>query len=270
VQEWGTRAANFQRILSRAYPNGRTPPELQSAVETLWTLASRAAQLEGELASQSRKLDATERRGRALRAELGRKVEDLATDESRALREASSWRERAKGVEDELRIHQDELDDKKREAAAAEKSAGGDVEKLRGAFEAVGAARARIESSQRQIESHLSQALRTEGRSTELRKQIDDLRSQLQRYSDALENDLTAGRDRIARKVKEALGFEKDFADASALLVKHLRGRPECRDMVEEILAADAESRGLHERRSNPRSSERVAHAGIDRQNSAG
>jgi serine/threonine-protein kinase len=270
VQEWGTRAANFQRILSRAYPNGRTPPELKSAVESLWTLASRAAQLEGELASQSRKLDSTERRGRALRAELGRKVEDLATDESRALREASSWRDRAKGVENDLRAHQDELDARKRDAASVEQSAKGDVEKLRGAFEAVGAARARIESSQRQIESHLSHALRTEGRATELRKQIDDLRSQLQRYSDALENDLTTGRDRIARKVKEALGFEKEFADASALLVKHLRGRPECRDMVEEILAADAESRGLHERRSHPRSSDRVSHADVGHQNSAG
>src|SRR5690348_15192761 len=28
VQEWGTRAANFQRTLARAYPNGRVPPEL--------------------------------------------------------------------------------------------------------------------------------------------------------------------------------------------------------------------------------------------------
>src|SRR5262245_19838018 len=108
VQEWGTRAANFQRTLARAYPNGRVPPELQSAIDTLWDTASRASRLEGELASQSRKLDATERRGRALRAELGRKVEELATEESRALRESSDWRERARVVEQELRgLHQD-------------------------------------------------------------------------------------------------------------------------------------------------------------------
>jgi serine/threonine-protein kinase len=258
VQEWGTRAANFQRILARAYPNGRPPPELQTAVDTLWQLASQAARLEGELASQSRKLEATERRGRALRAELGRKVEDLATDESRTLREASDWRERAKSIDNDLRVAHDRLDEAKRKAREAEAKGSSDTAALREVFEEVGAARAHIEAGQSFQESHLANATRTEARASELRKQIDDLRSQLQRYSDALENDLSTGRDRIAVKVKEALGFEKGFGDASELLVKNLRDRPECRDLIEEIVKADADSRGLHERRTHPRSSDRV------------
>src|ERR1019366_10382022 len=40
--------------------------------------------------SHTRKLEALERRGRALRAEIGRKVEELAHEESRALRELAS------------------------------------------------------------------------------------------------------------------------------------------------------------------------------------
>lgn len=258
VQEWGTRASNLQRILSRAYPNGRPPEDLQEAVGSLWQLASQAARLEGELASQSRKLEATERRGRALRAELGRKVEDLATDESRALREASDWRERAKSIDNDLRIAHDRLDEAKRKAREAEAAAGNDLATLRGVFEEVGAARATIEAGQGHQESHLANAARVEARAGELRKQIDDLRSQLQRYSDALENDLSTGRDRIAVKVKEALGLEKGFGDASELLIKSLRDRPECRDLIEELVAADADNRGLHERRSHPRQSERV------------
>jgi serine/threonine-protein kinase len=238
VQEWGTRAANFQRTLARAYPNGRVPPELQTAMDGLWEMASRASRLEGELASQSRKLDATERRGRALRAELGRKVEELATEESRALREATEWRERVRNVDQELRTAQQEREVTDKRAREAE-TRGGEVRALRQVFEAAGAARATVEAYQAQIERHVSHASRHEARAVELRKQIDDLRSQLQRYSDALENDLITGRDRIAAKVKEAIGYEQRFGEASATLVRHLRERPECRDMIEELVASD-------------------------------
>ncbi len=238
VQEWGTRAANFQRTLARAYPNGRVPPELQTAIDSVWEMASRASRLEGELASQSRKLDATERRGRALRAELGRKVEELATEESRALREAGDWRERVRAIEQEVRAAQQEREASERRAREAE-SHGGEIRGLRQVFEAAGAARARHDATQKHMESDVAHATRHEAHATALRKQIDELRSQLQRYSDALENDLITGRDRIAAKVKEALGYEQRFGDASATLVRHLRERPECRDMIEGLIKND-------------------------------
>jgi serine/threonine-protein kinase len=238
VQEWGTRAANYQRILSRAYPNGRVPTELQNAADTLWELASRAARLEGELASQTRKLEATERRGRALRAELGRKVEELATEESRALREASDWRERAQAAEALVQTAQQELEGAERRARDAEQR-GGEARAVRPVFEAAGAAQARVEGRKQQYELLVGYATRHEGRAADHRKQIDELRSQLQRYSDALENDLIAGRYRIASRVKEALGYEQRFWEASALLLQHLRDKPECRDLIEELIAVD-------------------------------
>jgi serine/threonine-protein kinase len=252
VQEWGTRAANFQRTLARAYPNGRVPPELQGAIDTLWETASRASRLEGELASQSRKLDATERRGRALRAELGRKVEELATEESRALREAGDWRDRVRSVEVELRAANQEREATDKRAREAE-TRSGDARALRPVFEAHGAARAKVEACQRQIEGQVAHATRHEARAGELRKQIDELRSQLQRYSDALENDLITGRDRIAAKVKEALGYEQRFGEASSTLVKQLREKPECRDLIEELVQSDRHKR--NEARMGPRMS---------------
>jgi eukaryotic-like serine/threonine-protein kinase len=249
VQEWGTRAANFQRTLARAYPNGRVPTELQAAMDSVWEMASRASRLEGELASQSRKLDATERRGRALRAELGRKVEELATEESRALREAADWRERVRGVEQEVRTAQQEREQHERRAKEAE-SKGGDIRALRQIFEGSGAARAKLEASQRHVESNVAHAMRHEAHAAALRKQIDELRSQLQRYSDALENDLITGRDRIAAKVKEALGYEQRFGEASQTLIRHLRERPECRDLIEELVSKDRTTQLPVERRS--------------------
>ena len=87
VVEWSKRAANFLRATARAYPNGKAPDDVRQAAERMWDLAARASRLEGELASHQRKLEAIEKRGRALRAEIGRKVEELAGEESRAMRE---------------------------------------------------------------------------------------------------------------------------------------------------------------------------------------
>jgi predicted nucleic acid-binding Zn-ribbon protein len=238
VQEWGTRAANYQRAIARGYPNGKPPQEIQDATDTMWDLALRAARLEGELASHSQKLDATEKRGRALRAEMGRKVEELAAEESRALREASDWRDRSKKVEGAIAESKIEFDEANKRANAKD-VATLELAKLRQVFEALGAARARAEAQQKHQEFQLSHAAEREKLATDLRKQIEELRKQLQRYSDALENDLAAGRDRIATRVKEALTFEKRFDEASTLLLSHLRDKPECRDLIEELVSGE-------------------------------
>src|SRR6201997_4582628 len=102
VIEWASRAALFSRMVSRAYPGSNSPADVQAAVAQAWDLASRASRLEGEVASHTRKLEALERRGRALRAEIGRKVEELAHEESRALREAGADGEDVEKVRVEL------------------------------------------------------------------------------------------------------------------------------------------------------------------------
>ncbi|HEX2675244.1 MAG TPA: protein kinase [Polyangiales bacterium] len=251
VQEWGTRAANYQRALARGYPNGKPPDDIQQAAEVLWDLASRAARLEGELASHSQKLDATEKRGRALRAEMGRKVEELAAEESRALREATDWRESARKIEGTIGEAKREYEEAAKRANGPEGSST-DVAKLRQVFEAVGAARARIEGATKQHEFQMGHATEKEKQATDLRKQIDELRKQLQRYSDALENDLSAGRDRVATRVKEALTFEKSFDEASTLLLAHLRDKPECRDMIEELVTGERERNAARQTRTKP------------------
>src|SRR5262249_49839868 len=102
VIEWASRAALFSRMVSRAYPAGNAPPEVMSSLAQLWDLASRANRLEGEGASYTRKLEALERRGRARRAEIGRKVEELAHEESRVMREAAADGEDVEKVRAEL------------------------------------------------------------------------------------------------------------------------------------------------------------------------
>jgi serine/threonine-protein kinase len=252
VQEWGTRSANYQRTIARGYPNGKPPQEIQEASDTLWDLAQRAARLEGELASHSQKLDATEKRGRALRAEMGRKVEELAAEESRSLREAGDWRDRAKKHEGVIAESKVELDEAVKRSNAKD-VASLELPKLKQMFEALGAARARAEAIQRHHEFQLAHASEREKLAADLRKQIDELRKQLQRYSDALENDLATGRDRIATRVKEALGFEKRFDEASLVLLQHLRDKPECRDLIEELVTGERERTAARQTRAVPK-----------------
>ena len=242
VVEWSRRAAYFARMVARAYPNGRAPADIREASETMWDLSARASRLEGELASHQKKLEAIERRGRGLRAEIGRKVEELAEEESRTLREASAERERVELLQQKLAqanqswelAHQraNEMETTKSDAALA-----------RAAFEEVGGMRARAQTLQEVIGEHEARVQTKEESAGDLRRQIDELRAQLQRYSDALENDLSAGRDRIATRVREALGYEKSFREESDLLLSHLRDRPECAELLEELRMEEAKFR---------------------------
>jgi serine/threonine protein kinase len=236
VVEWGTRAAHFARMVARAYPNGKAPTDVQQAADKCWELAARASRLEGELSSHSRKLEAIERRGRALRAEIGRKVEELASEESRTLREASAEREEAERINATRQQAERRAVETSSKADQTAKEVR-DMATLRRVFEEAGAARAQVDELGRLTQRHESRASQREEAAKDLRRQIDELRAQLQRYGDALENDLAAGRERIATRVREALGYEQAFASATALLLNHLRGRPECRELIEELEA---------------------------------
>ncbi|HJL10192.1 MAG TPA: protein kinase [Polyangiaceae bacterium LLY-WYZ-15_(1-7)] len=234
VVEWSRRAANFLRATARAYPNGRAPDEIRKAAERMWDLAARASRLEGELASHSRKLEAIGKRGRALRAEIGRKVEELAGEESRATRDALAERERAARI-GALRSQAERELAQARQAVQGRATAEG--------YQALGAAQAKMDTLAQVMGDYERRAREREQYAASLRKQIDELKAQLQRYSEALENDLQAGRDRIATRVREALGYEKSFMDASAVLLEHLSARPESRELLEDIAKQMAEER---------------------------
>jgi serine/threonine-protein kinase len=231
VVEWSRTAADFLRAVARAYPDANAPSEVQAASDQIWVLASRASRLEGELESHSKRLEAIEKRGRALRAEIGRKVEELAGEESRALREASSERDMLSQLILRRKRAQREL----MSAQAEVQAAGGNIERVQRGYEALGAARAQAEVLDNVARDYERRARSKEDIAVERRKQIEELRAQLKRYSEALDNDLQTGRERIANRVREALEYEKAFGNASDLLLDHLRDKPECRELLEDI-----------------------------------
>ena len=236
VIEWANRAALFSRMVSRAYPQGNAPPEITSAVAQAWDLASRATRLEGEVASHTRKLESLERRGRALRAEIGRKVEELAHEESRALRDSAAEQQEAARIRD-LVAQAERGAAQAKQAADAPGAAASAPAQLRQVYERSGAAQALLEARREQLIERDKKASVKDAHARDLRRQIDELRAQLSRYAEALEEDLASGREKVAARTREGLAFEKAFSEVSTLLLNHLKAKPEARDLLQDLMA---------------------------------
>jgi serine/threonine-protein kinase len=235
VIEWASRAGLFARMTARAYPSNNSPPEVQQALASLWEVAAKANSLEGEIASHTRKLEALERRGRALRAEIGRKVEELAQEESRCLREAGAYAEEEESARVDLTRTQQVARERQAVADQAERAGTG----TRPIYEAAGAAKALIEAKRDWLRTREERRAAKEAVARELRRQIEELRAQLARYAEALEDDLQAGREKVANRSREGIRLEKGFQDASNVLVGHLTGKPECRELMTELNASN-------------------------------
>ncbi len=237
VIEWANRAALFSRMVSRVYPTGNTPPEVQAGLGQAWDLASRATRLEGEVASHTRKLESLERRGRALRAEIGRKVEELAHEESRALRDAAAEQQEASKLR-ELVLAAERAATMAKAQADQAAAQGGSSAALRAIFERAGAAAALLEARREGLVERDQKAGVKDHQARDLRRQIEELRAQLGRYAEALEEDLAAGREKVASRTREGLSFEKAFSEVSTLLMNHLKTKPEARDLIQELMSS--------------------------------
>jgi hypothetical protein len=244
VIEWAGRTGLFARMVARAYPSANAAPEVAQALTTLWDLAAKASGLEGEVASHTRKLEALERRGRALRAEIGRKVEELAHEESRVLREAAAYGEEEEAARRELGRAEQIAEERVANADRAERAGQGS----RAVYEQAGAAHAMVEAQRQWLKTRETRRTGREASAADLRRQIEELRGQLARYAEALEEDLATGREKVAARAREGLKFEKSFLEASNVLMTHLKGKPECRELMNELMATSGE----HESNQQP------------------
>ncbi|MCL2825420.1 MAG: protein kinase [Polyangiaceae bacterium] len=245
VTEWANRAALFSRMVARAYHQGNAPREIEECVDKAWDLAAKASRLEGEVSTHSTKLESLEKRGRALRAEIGRKVEELAHEESRVLREVAGQQEEIERITSEMRSASREASAAKHAADNAEKNKVFD----RAVFERAGGLAAKISTLREQADKIQNTLAARELVAKDLRKQIEELRNQLARYADALEEDLAAGREKVATRTREGLTFEKTFAEVSNILITHLKNKPEVRDLMAELLHQQPEQSKHHDAR---------------------
>jgi serine/threonine-protein kinase len=239
-------------MVARAYPSSNAAPEVAQALATLWDLAIKASGLEGEVASHTRKLEALERRGRALRAEIGRKVEELAHEESRVLREAAAYGEEEEAARRELGRAEQISEERVAIADRADRAGAG----TRAIFEQAGAAHAMVEAQRQWLKTRETRRTGREASAADLRRQIEELRGQLARYAEALEEDLATGREKVAARAREGLKYEKSFFDASNVLMTHLKGKPECRELMNEVTQTSGEQENPQQSPGAPKSTD--------------
>ena len=233
VTEWASRAGLFSRMISRAFPGGDSPAALSGALAEGWELAALASGLEGQIASHTRRLEALERRGRALRAEIGRKVEELAQEESRALRDATRYAEEEKHARKESEKAERLAEEVMSRANESERK--GQVN--RALFEQSGAAMAMVEVRRQDLSRKEANRAAREATARDLRSQIEELRAQLARYAEALEEDLASGKENVAARAREGMEYEERFEATTRTIVSRLKGRPECREMLNQFIA---------------------------------
>src|SRR5690606_35907344 len=92
-------------------------------------------------------------------------------------------------------------------ADAAERASKAD----RKAFEAAGAAMALVTVKRQELKTQEAKRTAREATAKDLRKQIEDLRAQLARYAEALEEDLASGRSKVAARAREGIEYEEQF-----------------------------------------------------------
>ncbi len=232
VSTWALQASLLGRMVARQNAGGEAPGETSGALDDLWSLSAAGTKLEGEMAVEAQRLEAMSRQGRGFRAELGRKVEELAQAESRLTREmADDTREL-----DRLRGELDKAEEELREARAEAKAAGASPDSLRAAHERVGAAGATLAIRREAVSRKEAQFLEAAKSAADMRNQINSLRSQLDAHSDSLESDLEAVRARVAEKVRAGKSYEERFTRAASLLSEQVRDAPECRELYKEYV----------------------------------
>ena len=232
VIEWASRAALFSRMVSRAYPAANAPPDVQSATRA--SLGPRRArdaprgrggqphpQARGARAPRPGPARRDWSQGRGARA---RGVARPARSSSRA----------GRGRPPRRACRQPSAPPPRPSRPPTPPRA--PVPSLRAVFERAvppwpwsrhGASSSRS----------TKQGRGKDAQARDLRRQIEELRAQLARYAEALEEDLTSGREKVAARTREGLAYEKAFSEVSSLLLNHLKTRPEARDLLQELIA---------------------------------
>ena len=151
---------------------------------------------------------------------------------ARALRDAAAYVEDEKLAAQELGQAEQRAVEALRRADELERQGRAD----RTTFEQAGAAGALLDVKRQALKSKEAKRSAREITAKDLRTQIEELRSQLARYAGALEEDLASGREKVAAKAREGLEYEERFEQATRVVVSHLKGKPECRELLNEFI----------------------------------
>jgi eukaryotic-like serine/threonine-protein kinase len=242
VATWALKATVFGRMVATAYPGGGGPEKVMEAIESIWRLAAASTRLEGELQAEMTRNENLRRRGREFTAQVGRRIEDLSREESRLKREISAAAvDLNRHKEDYERANTDLLEARKI-IASIDKGRDEMTEELRGAYERAGAAAARRQARAEAVAKIETKTKKWQEDVERIDVQLVEYRKQLERQSSSAEDDLEAGRQRLAAKIQEREAYSASLGAAASHLAEHFRGRPECATLFLELEELDRNS----------------------------
>ena len=231
--QWAIKSAIFARMVARAFPAG-APEDIHARLEELWRNTAAAAMVEGELAAEARRLEQVEGKMRDVKAQLGRKVEELSREVSRLQREVESSqtvlersRRRVLEVEEDLLKERKTIDELEAQGASAAR--------LKEAYERTGAMHANFIARRQQVNEMEQVIINRRDEMQRLEERIQTYRKELDERTDALSNELGRARSNIETKGVEAARHRKVLVDAAAVLVERLYPVEEIRELFVEM-----------------------------------
>ncbi|MBI5489806.1 MAG: protein kinase [Deltaproteobacteria bacterium] len=234
IVAWSLRAAMFARMLARAFPGGEAPASIALALDEMWKLSALAARAEGEMGADASKLEAHERRAREFRAQVGRQIEELAREVSHGHRRISELDERRRNLVTLVEEARSVVATLRGRITALE-VAGEMGSGLREAYQALGAAEARVAAREDELDDLNGKLVATESQIASLESQSRSYREQLERSADVMDTEAATLRRRVSERTEESGRQDRSLVDTTQALLDVLGTRPECVEILQEM-----------------------------------
>jgi serine/threonine-protein kinase len=236
LDRWVRRLIVFEQMLAAAYPAG-APPELRSLLEKARTLVTEITQIRAASIEVQRNLEGVEQKLREGRERFGRAVDALGIDASKAREEARKAREGVdpytaavkQAAEMAKGIHADVLHWEgrcgfqmpSRDLSAAYRKMADLVDHWVQTVDLDKQAIAWAEAKEQEV--------------TDLDFQIQELRTQLQKFEAGIEQEHHNLEQQVATQGKRAGELEQALMEVAAHFCSPLRGRPELAQLFVEL-----------------------------------
>jgi serine/threonine-protein kinase len=233
------RATIFGRMVATAYPIGGVPQRASEALENLWRLAASTTRLDVELLAAGKRNEDLQKQGRDFRAQVGRRIEDLAREQSRLKREIATATTDLQRLQADYNQANEELETARKVIASADKGRDEMTSELRTAYEMAGAAAAKRQARSEAIKKVEAKIAKWQAECDQIDAQLIEFRSQLDKQSMSGEDDLEEGRKHLAKKLQEREANAASLLEATEYLIDHFSDRPECKSLIDELAELD-------------------------------
>jgi serine/threonine-protein kinase len=241
IDRWARRVTVFEQMLQRAYPAG-APNEQRNTLERVRKFVNEVAQLRGSSVEDQRKLEALEGRQREGRERFGRAVDALGIDASKA-------RDVARGAREGVKPYTDAVTQAREMATKTH----GEVLHWEGRS-GMAMPYGELANAYRKMAEIVDHWLKTvefekqaiawaeakEQEVADLDFQIQELRAQLGKFEQSLEQEHTQIEQKVIAASKKASELEEALLELAQIFCAPLRAKPELAPLFTELEAESA------------------------------